>query len=71
MKCRACGKEAEADGDLCRRHSEARDALKRAYPKWQEAYSGMSWNEYLNRVKALGETGQWIKEVISLEETSP
>ena len=66
--CKACKKEARADG-LCSHHAEARDALKRAFPAWQEAYSGMSWEDYLNRVKILDETGQWIKEVINLEET--
>ncbi len=70
MQCRVCKREARTDGDLCGHHSEARDALKRAYSSWQEAYSGMSWKDYLNRVKALDETGQWIKEVINLEETS-
>jgi hypothetical protein len=70
MQCKLCRREAEKEGYLCRYHSAARDELKRAHGAWQEAYSGVSWREYLNRVKALDETGQWIKEVISLEEAS-
>jgi len=70
MKCKLCRREAKARGELCRYHSDARDALKRAHEAWEQAYSGMSWRDYLNRVKALDETGQWIKEVITLEEAS-
>ena len=44
------------------------DNLKRGYKAWDEAYSGISWGEYLNRVKTLADTGQWITEVIGLEE---
>jgi hypothetical protein len=68
MQCKVCKREAETSHGLCRHHSEARDALKSGYKRWQEAYSDISWGEYLNRVKALDETGRWIKEVISVEE---
>ncbi|MGD0637299.1 MAG: hypothetical protein ABSA72_04595 [Nitrososphaerales archaeon] len=70
MKCKLCRREAEEDGDLCRYHSAARNALKKGHEVWDRAYSGLSWRDYLNRVKALDETGQWIKEVITLEEAS-
>jgi hypothetical protein len=43
-------------------------ALKSGYAQWNEAYSGMSWGEYLNRVKTAEGTGQWVKDVITLEE---
>jgi hypothetical protein len=49
-------------------HSDANVALKKDYARWTKAYSGMSWKEYLNRVKTAEGTGQWIKEVIALEE---
>ena len=70
MQCKLCRREVKTDGELCRYHSAAGDALKRAHEGWEQAYSGLSWREYLNRVKALDETGQWIKEVITLEEAS-
>jgi len=69
MPCILCQREVEKGDTLCRYHSAAREALKRGYEAWNAAHSGLSWREYLNRVKALDETGQWIKEVISLEET--
>jgi hypothetical protein len=42
--------------------------LKKGYGAWNEAYSGMSWGEYLQRVKAIENTGQWVIEVIEMEE---
>jgi hypothetical protein len=30
----------------------------------------MSWEDYLNRVKTAEGTGEWIKEVIALEQGS-
>jgi hypothetical protein len=30
----------------------------------------MSWKEYLDRVKGLEHTGQWIREVIVMEEAN-
>ncbi len=69
MQCKLCGRKARAEGEqLCRYHQEAMDNLKRGYKAWNRAYSGISWREYLNRVKTLGDTGQWTKEVIALEE---
>jgi hypothetical protein len=73
MRCKLCRRWAAEDGGgggsgLCRYHSAARDALKRAYEAWREAYSGLSWRDYLNRVKALEQTGQWTREVVALEE---
>jgi hypothetical protein len=70
MQCKLCARKAEGAGELCRYHSAARDALKRGYGAWKEAYSGISWRDYLNKVKALDETGQWIKDVVTLEEAS-
>jgi DNA topoisomerase I len=70
MQCKLCRREAERDDELCRYHSAARAELKKSYQVWKQAYSGVSWREYLNRVKTLDDTGQWIKEVITLEEAS-
>jgi len=70
MQCKLCRRESKKDEELCRYHSEARDALKRAHGSWEEAYSGIAWRDFLNKVKALDETGQWTKEVITLEEAN-
>lgn len=69
MKCKLCKRKATHNVGLCQYHASALDALKRGYELWNEAYSGISWRDYLNRVKTLEDTGVWIKDVISLEET--
>lgn len=69
MQCKLCKRRAEHDSELCRYHASAADSLKRGYELWKEAYSGISWRDYLNRVKTLDDTGGWIKDVISMEET--
>lgn len=67
MECRLCRRRVERDG-LCRYHLDARDELKKGYERWTDAYSSMSWKEYLDRMKRLNVTGQWVKEVIDLIE---
>jgi hypothetical protein len=56
------------NSELCGYHKTARDALKKGYGTWKEAYSEMLWDEYLQRVKAIENTGQWVREVIEMEE---
>jgi len=68
MSCKLCKREAEKGGTLCRYHSAALTALKEGYRRWNEAFSGISWADYLNRVKTAEETGQWVKDVVTLEE---
>jgi hypothetical protein len=69
LQCRVCKRRADQGGELCRYHASAVDSLKRGYTVWKEAYPGISWRDYLNRVKTLEDTGGWIKDVLSLEET--
>jgi hypothetical protein len=61
MKCLVCGKESPTD--LCGHHAEARENLKAAYPLWVEAYGGLEWMEYLDKVKRNVQSGQWVKDV--------
>jgi hypothetical protein len=68
MLCKLCRKEVKKGEELCRYHSDARSALKNGYSRWKEAYSGMPWDAYLNRVKTAEGTGEWVKQVITLEE---
>jgi len=69
MRCRLCEREVRSEDEtLCKYHRLARDNLKECYNAWNDAYSGITWAEYLNRVKTLEDTGQWIRDVISLEE---
>jgi DNA topoisomerase I len=72
LSCRVCGRRSRAlDGSLCKYHREAVDSLGKSYVLWNEAYSGISWKDYLNRVKTLEDTGQWIKEVIAMGVEEP
>ena len=66
MKCVLCSREAA--GELCRRHSRAKERVEAAYPLWVKAYGGMDWKAYLDRVITNAETGQWAKEVAGLLE---
>ncbi|MHA2025616.1 MAG: hypothetical protein ACW98U_06905 [Candidatus Thorarchaeota archaeon] len=52
----------EAD-ELCRYHLEALNNLRAAYDGWNTA-SGVSWNEYLEQLEQIDETGRWIIDVI-------
>ncbi len=67
MQCKICKRMAKNNG-FCAYHGAARDALKKGHAAWKQAYSGMSWDEYLQRVKAIENTGQWVREVIEMEE---
>lgn len=67
MRCKLCKRQSSADG-LCKYHSGARTALRNGYVTWSKAYSELSWKDYLNRVKTAEGTGQWVKDVIVLEE---
>ena len=68
MQCKICKRDAKDEDGLCRYHHAASTALKKGYERWNDALSGMPWNEYLNRVKTLDGTGQWVKEVVTMEE---
>jgi hypothetical protein len=67
VKCQLCRRESETNSNLCRYHAQAKRVLLAAYNAWGEAYSGLEWKEYLDKVKQLPETGQWVKEVIGQE----
>ncbi len=52
---------------MCVRHLKARELLGIRYDAWREAYSDLAWEEYLDRVKQLKGTGDWVKEAIEFE----
>lgn len=64
MKCLVCGRDGAKE--LCGRHYRARKTIESAYPAWVEAYGGLQWKDYLNRVKRNIQTGQWAKETAEL-----
>jgi hypothetical protein len=60
--CTICGRLAVNGIDLCRYHHEALDNLKEAYELWRDA-SSLSWEEYIDTLCQLEETGQWVFDV--------
>jgi hypothetical protein len=50
------------ESNLCRYHHEALDNLKAAYELWRDA-SGASWEEYIETLCQIDETGQWVVDV--------
>jgi hypothetical protein len=66
MNCKCCQRQVKENSRLCHYHLLAAESVRKVYHSWKEAYSGLSWSEYLNRVKDRQDTGQWVKEVIEL-----
>lgn len=61
--CKICGRKSDGE-DLCEYHQAALTNLKSAYEIWAEAEGHLAWEEYINQVYELEETGRWIKEII-------
>jgi hypothetical protein len=68
MKCNLCQKETEGKSEFCANHLAAEEKLRNAYSTWRNAYSELSWDEYLARIKQLKGTGRWVKEIIESEK---
>ena len=64
MKCRLCGREANAD--LCAYHRAAKEKVEAAYALWVNALGKLEWKDYLDNVKRNPQTGQWAKEIAEL-----
>lgn len=71
MQCKLCNRQSLEDQFFCSYHRLARERLKQAFGRWQEAYrtevQELSWQNYLEKLVHLQETGQWAKEVAELE----
>ena len=66
-KCAACNRNALPEGRYCAQHSQALDRVTEHYKAWVGAYGGIPWQEFLDRLSKMKETGSWIKEVIEAE----
>ena len=64
--CRLCKRECAPSSNLCSYHLAAKRSVESAYRKWDAAYGGMTWKEYLRRISQDAETGQWAKEVAEM-----
>lgn len=60
--CTICGRVVSNEGDYCRYHQEALAGLKLSYERWREA-SGVSWEEYIDKLCQIDETGRWVLDV--------
>ena len=60
--CSICGRASSNESDFCRYHQEARDCLQSSYELWRKA-SGVSWEEYIEKLCQIEETGRWVLEV--------
>ena len=57
--CLVCGEPAEK-GDLCALHHVAEEKLKQNYKRWDVAYGGLSYRDYLRFLVSLPETGEAV-----------
>ncbi len=71
MVCRLCKRECAPSSDLCEYHLAAKRNLESGYARWKEAFGGMTWGEYLDRIRRSAETGQWAKEVAEMLSEDP
>jgi hypothetical protein len=65
-KCFACARKASTN-KYCFYHAQAFDNLKEHYKIWVHAYDTISWNDFLNKLLQMNETGSWVKDVIIVE----
>jgi hypothetical protein len=65
--CSACSRKVST-GKYCLYHNQALSDLKGHYKSWITAYDkNILWNNFLNKLYNMDETGIWIKEVILVE----
>lgn len=64
--CTLCKRDCAQSSDLCKYHLTAKRNVESGYKRWSEAYGGMTWKEYLQKVAQNQETGQWAREVAEL-----
>ncbi len=61
--CTICGRAALKKNDYCNYHQDALDNLKSSYENWRKA-SGVSWEEYVEKLSQIEETGRWVLDVV-------
>lgn len=66
QKCAACHRKV-LSGSYCPYHAQALASLTGHYKEWVDAYGGISWQDFLDKLSTMKETGSWVKEVIAAE----
>ncbi|WP_455368087.1 hypothetical protein [[Eubacterium] cellulosolvens] len=63
-KCKFCIENTEKD-DLCCLHDRAYRNLLQTFDQWKVAYSDkITFQDYLNKLRTLSETGRAVKDVL-------
>lgn len=62
-RCKVCSKNSVVNG-FCQYHHKAYENLLAGYTYWKKAYGGLSWKDYIDKIKENEFTGIWVKEVI-------
>jgi hypothetical protein len=60
--CTICGRGVSGKSGYCRYHQQALDNLQSSFKVWKKA-SGVSWEEYIEKLCQIDETGQWVQDV--------
>jgi hypothetical protein len=60
--------DRETVSELCAYHEGAKRKVETGYRLWAEAYGGMKWKDYLDKVKRNEQTGRWAKEIAEMLE---
>ncbi|MDG6939203.1 MAG: hypothetical protein JRN39_02230 [Nitrososphaerota archaeon] len=61
--CKLCHRAAVSDG-YCSYHGSAVQKVKESFAAWSQAYGGLGWEDYLDRLTKTDGTGKWVLEVI-------
>jgi hypothetical protein len=60
--CAICDRVVVDQKKFCHYHQEALGRLQETFEDWRKA-SGIGWQEYLDKLCQIDETGQWVREV--------
>ncbi|MFW9962131.1 MAG: hypothetical protein ACFFCX_01080 [Candidatus Sifarchaeia archaeon] len=62
ISCIICGRVTVLESEFCRYHQEALNNLRSSFENWRKA-SDVSWEEYIELLCQIDETGQWVREI--------
>jgi len=66
--CKACLSEKIFSHGYCSKHYNILKNLEKHFKVWSDIYTNnISWNEYLDRLLKLKDTGIYVREVIHAE----
>ncbi len=66
-KCSLCERPPVPDSSYCNFHRMAFTEIKSRFSEWNIAFGNISWERYLETIIGLKETGDWAKQVATLE----